>query len=228
MSFQDGTVATRLHSYERVVARVAALTQLCGDSAVSTVRYDRRRPTALLCAPCSSPVTYHPPSDALVVHIEPVLQNSYEQIGLDGAILHALGHRQDRRALRGLRWSAWLIGFLGLALAVTGRLQIESSAALIVLSLMWLLLAVAWTALAFLFYMRCESRADDFAVRIGGARPALAFLRRAAASSIDEMVPAQDQPAARLRRIRAELWKRSTLGAEPGLPVIAASILSHE
>lgn len=228
MSFQDGTVDTRLHAYECVVARVTALTQLCGDSAISAVRYDRQRLTTLLGAPCSSPVTYHPPSDTLVVHIEPVLKNSYEQIGLDGAILHALGHRRDRRTLLGLRWSAWLIGFLGLALAVTGRLQSESSAGLMLLCSVWLLLAVAWTARAFLFYMRCESRADDFAVRIGGARSALAFLRRAAASDIDEMVLAQDQPAVRLRRIRAELWKRSTLGTGPGLPVIGASMFSHK
>ncbi len=148
---------------------------------------------------CSELVDYRAYSDTLKLRVDFAAACELDLLAVDGMLLHALGHRSQRRMLRMLHLSAVALSAWGAVLVLLGAFSQEAGMGVAVAAGMWAVSVLVWTACLLRIHHRLESTADDFALAHGGVRPILAHLRRSGAQE-------------RLERMQRRIWSDSTLG----------------
>lgn len=178
---------------------------------------------------CVCPAVYDGSTDTVRMHYTPTEDDIFDVAAVDGMFLHALGHRARRTRARILHWFGWMLTAAGLAFATTvvsrevhdpsaGSLDPSLQGVLAAFAAAGALLVAAWSR----YHWTAETSADDYALRHGGPKPILTFLRRMVGDTVSESAIPRSRPDRRIRRIQSQLWADSSqITAEPSLPPIA-------
>ncbi|MGO4205330.1 hypothetical protein AB4Z09_27045 [Rhodococcus sp. TAF43] len=177
--------------------------------------------------PCLCPAVYDSSTDTVRMHYTPSEEDVFDVAAVDGMLLHALGHRARRAQAKILRWFGWTLAAAALAFAAITAFRDDPARdhptppllmSIAVLAALGLLHSAALARA----HWRAETDADDYALRHGGPRPILTFLRRMSGDPVSESAIPRARPARRIARLQTRFWGDSTLVTdEPSLPPIA-------
>lgn len=175
------------------------------------------------------PAVYDSSTDTVRMHYTPTESDVFDVAGVDGMLLHALGHRARRIRALILRGFGWALAAAALAAAAVAAFHEDLTPPLVAALATLSALEVLHIGLLIRGHRTAETAADDYALRHGGPRPILTFLRRMVGDPVSESATPRSRPSARITRIQSRLWADSTLAAttEPSVPPIASPPSPH-